>query len=101
MAFSTRREVNRNELHQIDALTFRELKSLEKLRLKRNNIKLLNAGAFLSNLTELQLDFNAIEVVTKGALFGLNRLQIFTLSHNRINTIEPEAWEMCKDITEL
>ncbi|XP_001602155.3 leucine-rich repeats and immunoglobulin-like domains protein 3 [Nasonia vitripennis] len=94
-------EVNRNELRQIDALTFRELKSLEKLRLKRNNIKLLNAGAFLSNLTELQLDFNAIEVVTKGALFGLNRLQVFTLSHNRISTIESEAWDMCKDIIEL
>ena len=97
------REVNRNELRQIDALTFNELRSLEKLRLKRNKIEALNDGAFwkLGNLTELQLDYNNLKLVPKGAIFGLDHLQVFTLSHNKISLIEPQTWDTCKDIVEL
>ena len=98
------REVNRNEIKQIEALTFKDLKSLEKLKLKKNKIDTLNDGAFYSsqnNLTEIQLDFNYLKKVPKGALFGLQLLQVFTLSHNRISSIDAQAWDMCPELMEL
>lgn len=63
----------------------------------------MDDGAFwpLENLTILQLDFNLLTVVRKGGLFGLERLQKLTLSHNRISTIEVQAWDKCKEIVEL
>ena len=97
------RELNRNELKQIQALSLKDLKNLEEVRLKRNKIKSLDDGAFwpLKNLKNLQLDYNILTVVKKGGLFGLEHLQKFTLSHNKIANIETQAWELCKKIVEL
>lgn len=87
----------------IQGLSLKNLTSLEELRLKRNRIDTLEDGAFwpLKNLIILQLDYNMLTVVKKGGLFGLERLQKLTLSHNHITTIEAQAWDICKEITEL
>ena len=101
--YSFYREVNRNELQIIQGLSLTGLKNLKELRLKRNKIETLHDGAFwpLENLTILQLDFNLLTMVRKGGLFGLEHLQKLTLSHNRIHTIEMQAWDRCKEIVEL
>jgi len=39
--------------------------------------------------------------IKKGGLFGLEHLQKLTLSHNRISKIEPQAWDICREIVEL
>lgn len=97
------REINRNELQTIQGLSLRGLKNLKELHLKKNKIETLDDGAFwpLENLTILELDFNLLTMVRKGGLFGLEHLQKLTLSHNRIRTIEIQAWDRCKEIIEL
>lgn len=97
------RELNRNELKQIEALSLKDLKGLEELSLKRNRLESLYDGAFwpLKNLRLLELDFNLLTSVKKGSLFGLDNLENLTLSHNKITTIEAQAWEFCKKLLEL
>ncbi|KAI4499510.1 hypothetical protein M0802_005406 [Mischocyttarus mexicanus] len=96
-------ELNRNEIEQMQVLTFKGLSNLEELRLKRNKISTLSDGAFwpLKNLILLQLDFNMLTSVKKGGLFGLENLKKLTLSHNHIKMIELQAWDNCGEITEL
>lgn len=64
---------------------------------------MLDDGAFwpLKNLIQLHLDFNMLTTVRKGGLFGLEHLQKLTLSHNQISTIEPQAWDICREILEM
>ncbi len=87
----------------IEALAFNGLQSLEKLRLKRNKIEALNDGAFwpLNNLLELGLDYNLLTSVPKGGLFGMNKLKILTMTHNKIAGIENLAWDEVKELTDL
>jgi len=64
---------------------------------------MLDDGAFwpLKNVILLQLDFNLLTTIKHGGLFGLNHLQKLTLSHNRISEIEPQAWNICREIIEM
>ncbi|KAH1029423.1 hypothetical protein HUJ05_002670 [Dendroctonus ponderosae] len=98
-----RLEINRNNLTQIEALTFQNLKNLRVLSLKRNEIDTLKDGAFygLKRIEKLMLDKNHINVITKGWLYGLESLKELSLSHNRISQIHDDAWEFCSTLTNL
>ncbi|KAG1679861.1 Leucine-rich repeats and immunoglobulin-like domains protein 3 [Nymphon striatum] len=87
-------ELNKNNLSNIDGLTFKHLAKLKVLKLKRNGLASLQDGAFfgLENVTALHLDQNRLSKVRKGWLFGLKKMESLTLSQNDIVEIHEDAW---------
>lgn len=65
----------------------------KNLILARNQIKVLNDGAFLGyeSLKSLDLQQNMISRVEEGAFQGLTRLTTLLLQHNRLGTLSEEA----------
>ncbi|XP_041852579.1 leucine-rich repeat-containing protein 17-like [Melanotaenia boesemani] len=63
------------------------------LLLARNQIKVLNDGAFLGykSLKSLDLQQNLISNVEEGAFEGLTRLTTLLLQHNRLGTLSEEV----------
>jgi hypothetical protein len=47
------------------------------------------------------LDYNNVQVISKGWLYGLKALKGLSLSHNNMNTIEDDAWEFCQHLEDL
>lgn len=90
------------------------------LKLKRNQITQLKDGAFYGLLSIVKLwvghisktalgkfyiwrvlDYNNVQVISKGWLYGLKALKGLSLSHNNMNTIEDDAWEFCQHLEDL
>lgn len=90
-------------LTEIDKTLFNNFKSLEKLDLCKCNIKSIEMNTFseLSNLKELLLKGNKIEILVKGAFNGLDSLQKLDLSDNQINTIEINTFPKMLHLEEL
>lgn len=47
------------------------------------------------------LDYNEIEEISKGWLYGLSSLRELSLSNNNINQIVTDAWEFCQKLEDL
>lgn len=96
-------ELSKNKFVEIQGLSFHGLENLEILKLKRNQIEYLNDGAFfgLHQIQELHLDRNRVNRVDKGWLYGLYTLRTLNLAFNRVNHITDDAWEFCRDLTDL
>lgn len=47
------------------------------------------------------LDYNSVQVITKGWLFELSKLSELSISSNKIHRIETDAWEFCQELSIL
>ncbi|XP_022521480.2 leucine-rich repeat-containing protein 19 [Astyanax mexicanus] len=69
--------------------------SITKLILHHNSITMNSSDtkslSKLTNLKELDLSYNHIEVLADGAFSGLEKLEVLNLSGNRLKTVKKEA----------
>lgn len=47
------------------------------------------------------LDYNEVQIISKGWLYGLLSLRELSLSNNNINQIATDAWEFCQKLEDL
>lgn len=88
-----------NELRQVPE-TIQYLRYLSTLDLSQNLIRDITNASYLSNcrlLFNLNLESNLIENITSDAFSGLPALKVLNLANNRIEHLDPQAFE-CKYI---
>ncbi|KAK8778012.1 hypothetical protein V5799_020647 [Amblyomma americanum] len=68
-------------------------KHLHWLEVRKNRISFLQGVLFLPELYELDLRYNAIEVIDDAYLSGMPNLQILRLSSNRIQHLSPDLFK--------
>nr|AHV90682.1 toll-like receptor 22 [Labeo rohita] len=92
-----------NKISVIDSCLFKDLKSLEVLKLGTNH--LLRIGDAFSNgphsLLDLQLSFNKLSKIEKYAFRNVSQLNNLSLQDNQISEIEGHAFEGLNNLTSL
>ncbi|XP_017796550.1 PREDICTED: leucine-rich repeats and immunoglobulin-like domains protein 3 isoform X3 [Habropoda laboriosa] len=99
-------DLSHNEISVIERDTFEFLEKLEKLKLDHNQITYIADGAFRStpNLQILELNFNKISYMVEdinGAFDPLGQLWKLGLAHNRIKSVNKNAFTGLSSVTEL
>ncbi|CAK9825715.1 Leucine-rich repeats and immunoglobulin-like domains protein 3 [Anthophora retusa] len=99
-------DLSHNEISVIERDTFEFLEKLEKLKLDHNQITYISDGAFRStpNLQILELNFNKISYMVEdinGAFDPLGQLWKLGLAHNRIKSVNKNAFTGLSSVTEL
>lgn len=99
-------DLSYNEISTIERDTFEFLEKLKKLKLDHNQITYIADGAFSStpNLQILELKFNKISYMVEdinGAFDPLGQLWKLGLAHNRIKSINKNAFTGLSNVTEL
>ncbi|XP_068971949.1 leucine-rich repeats and immunoglobulin-like domains protein 3 [Bombus flavifrons] len=99
-------DLSHNEMKSIERDTFEFLEKLEKLKLDHNQITYISDGAFAStpNLQILELNFNKISYMVEdinGAFDPLGQLWKLGLAHNRIKSVNKNAFTGLSSVTEL
>lgn len=92
-----------NAIARIDSAIFRDLASLQVLRLDSNLIESIDADAFvpLFNLHTLDLSHNRIATVGDRLLGGLFVLSSLSLGYNRIHSVSSDAFRNCSGLRDL
>jgi Leucine-rich repeat (LRR) protein len=83
---------------------FSGLTSLEKLSIKHfKTFTLIEPGAFkhLTNLIELNLDYNSIETIEPGAFAHLSKLKILSMSFNKLTQFPSYCFHELPNLAEL
>ncbi|XP_059622525.1 toll-like receptor Tollo [Phlebotomus argentipes] len=90
-------DVSSNRISRLEVTTFRDLTSLQILRLQENQIEVIPDGIFadLGNLHTLVLSNNRLSTVEVTTFQGLNTLSLLSLDYNRIARIDREALKNC------
>ncbi|XP_063782758.1 leucine-rich repeat-containing protein 4 [Pseudophryne corroboree] len=92
-----------NNIHMIQADTFRHLHHLEVLQLGRNIIRQIEVGAFngLASLNTLELFDNRLTVIPSGAFEYLSKLRELWLRNNPIESIPSYAFNRVPSLMRL
>lgn len=92
-----------NALTRLDSALFRDLASLQVLRLDSNLIESVDADAFLPllNLHTLDLSHNRISVVDERLLGGLYVLSSLSMSFNEIRSVSADAFRNVTGLRDL
>uniref|UniRef100_A0A8C5QQ89 Leucine rich repeat containing 4 n=1 Tax=Leptobrachium leishanense TaxID=445787 RepID=A0A8C5QQ89_9ANUR len=92
-----------NNIHMIQADTFRHLHHLEVLQLGRNSIRQIEVGAFngLASLNTLELFDNWLTVIPSGAFEYLSKLRELWLRNNPIESIPSYAFNRVPSLMRL
>ncbi|XP_039283306.1 protein slit [Nilaparvata lugens] len=92
-----------NEIHKIHVDRINHLKSLTRLDLSNNQIKILSNFTFvsLSKLSTLIISYNKLQCIERDALAGLKMLRIISLHGNDISMIPDGAFSDLHAITHL
>lgn len=92
-----------NKISLIRSCLFKDLKSLEVLKLGTND--LLRIDDAFSNgphsLKDLQINYNKLSKIEKYTFRNLSQLNSLTLNDNQISEIEAQAFEGLKNLTSL
>ncbi|XP_029664962.1 leucine-rich repeats and immunoglobulin-like domains protein 3 [Formica exsecta] len=99
-------DLSHNELTSIDRGSFEYLTKLERLKLDHNQIAYISDGAFnfTTNLRILELNSNKISYMVEdigGAFSPLGQLWRLGLAHNRIKSINQNAFTGLTRVNEL
>ncbi|KHJ79194.1 leucine Rich repeat-containing domain protein, partial [Oesophagostomum dentatum] len=78
------RDLSRNNLRNLDAHTFRYLKRLRTLNLRRNHLRSIPKGLEEVQLLKLDLRLNLISTISPPDLYSLSRVRSVDLSRNFI-----------------
>ncbi|XP_059621813.1 relaxin receptor 1 [Phlebotomus argentipes] len=91
-----------NQLTSFPLAELRDLQSLKLLDLSDNRLSLANDKfPKLHSIYELILDSNVIEMIDEDLFAGLGRLHLLSLHSNRISSIHPRAFQELTDLREL
>uniref|UniRef100_A0A146LFE4 Protein toll n=3 Tax=Lygus hesperus TaxID=30085 RepID=A0A146LFE4_LYGHE len=95
--------ISGNNLAKLDSSLFRDLYSLQILRLEDNSIEFISDNTFVSlnNLHTLSLSNNKLTRIDSNTLAGLYGLSILSLDGNTIQYIDPEALRNSTHLQEL
>ncbi|KAK7085438.1 hypothetical protein SK128_027135 [Halocaridina rubra] len=85
-----RLEISQTNLTVITSLEFAHMPGLRSLNLQNGSIFKISPGAFrsLSQLTQLDLGYNMLEILPRERLRGLNTLSNLNLTRNRIKKLD-------------
>ncbi|XP_044737228.1 protein slit isoform X2 [Chrysoperla carnea] len=95
--------LDQNEIQSIQLDRISHLKSLTRLDLSNNKIRILSNYTFanLSKLSTLIISYNNLQCVQKNALIGLKSLRIISLHGNQISMIPDGTFSELKSISHL
>lgn len=95
--------ISGNNLAKLDSSLFRDLYSLQILRLEENAIEFISDNTFVSlnNLHTLSLSNNKLTRIDSNTLAGLYGLSVLSLDGNTIQYIDPEALRNSTHLQEL
>ncbi|KAF4524450.1 hypothetical protein B566_EDAN018100 [Ephemera danica] len=96
-------DVSYNKLTKLEINIFRDLYSLQILRLENNNIESLPDKCFnaLTNLHTLVLSHNRLATIDAHSLSGLHVLSLLSIDNNSIRTIHPAALRNVSSVRDL
>lgn len=96
-------KLNNNKLNKIDQFVFRELFGLQALNLEYNAIEVLSQRAFgdLKNLRQLLLSNNNLRQIDSKQFAGLQSLDQLILESNEISTIHPNGFDDLNNVQDL
>ena len=88
-------KLGRNNIARVEAGAFEDLKTLEELYLFGNAISTLEPDVFqcLTSLKSLGLEVNRMERLEAGVFEGLDSLSWLNLSFNRLTALDPGLFE--------
>lgn len=95
--------ISGNNLVRLETSVFRDLYSLQVLRLEDNSIKYIADNTFtsLNNLQHLSLSNNKLTRIDSNTLSGLYVLSVLSLDSNTIQYIDPEALRNSSNLQDL
>lgn len=95
--------LSHNQIERVSPEAIAALPRLEHLDLSKNMIKVLAAGAFGSGsiLKVVNLDFNQIGRIERGALDGLAEVLDLRLKNNNLVSLSAEIFQRLKQLKKL
>ncbi|XP_048083496.1 toll-like receptor 13 isoform X2 [Alosa alosa] len=89
-------DISHNKIKGIKSEDFQNLTHLETLNISYNSISYVEKGAFrdLISLTELGLSSNRLSIITKEFFQGLTNLKVLLLDKNNISTTENSSFSV-------
>ncbi len=96
-------ELSFNEISELEADTFDDLKKLEKLDLGTNKLKELHPDVFkeLHNLRLLKLTVNQLETLPGGIFRNNKQIHYLDLSFNKLKKLHPDLFKELPPISYL
>ena len=93
-------DLSSNSLHSLNENVFRgrDLYNLQKIFMRHCNIHVIIGRCFegISNLVELDLSYNLLEVIPKAALKDCSYLMTLSLRGNPIRRVQKESFDNLK-----
>ncbi|XP_052543446.1 immunoglobulin superfamily member 10 isoform X3 [Tympanuchus pallidicinctus] len=83
-----------NEINAIPEKVFRDLRSLQVLKMSYNKVSVLQQDAFygLKSLVRLHMDHNEIKFVNPNVFYGLTSLRLVHLEGNLLKQLHPDTF---------
>lgn len=98
--YASRLDLSWNQLERVPILSS---DSLTQLNLMHNNITVIAAQNFvkISNLQELFLNWNSIQIIEQSAFSELSHLQVLDLSHNNLHNLAAQIFASLQNLESL
>ncbi|XP_059470097.1 toll-like receptor Tollo [Neocloeon triangulifer] len=96
-------DISHNKLTRLESSIFKDLYSLQILRLENNAIEAIPERCFaaLANLHTLVLSHNRLATIEATALAGLRVLSLLSLDSNALRSIHPNAFRNASSLRDL
>lgn len=100
-------DLSQNNIKSLKSMALKNLLLLEKLNLSNNHIQDLNSGSFLtsdtkeSEVRELDLSHNNIDVFPPDLFNLMSNLEILYLQYNQITSLPQDLFKNLKNLTSL
>merc|ERR1712226_1489298 len=81
-------QLDNNSLRELNVTSLNQFVSLRNLSIRGNDLTEIRDFSYIRNLVYMDLSENELEVLPQNLLKGCSKLQILSLSHNKLQTLQ-------------